>query len=405
MKMKKSEGCPGRGKQITKLSFVALAFILLFVLPIYASFGDEFDYEGSTGEEKFEEIFYSEEEGGTAQSQFINEAWADFNPWSWSYICIFAVIISILIHTVVYIVGKAIGSRSIQRYALVEMMQGAASAIMIIALVGLIVGAFDVVSDAFAGTISCMGGDIHDPVSGDMCRTQEMLDLMMKQYNYAYDASVGPEMLYGLMLSLFGVPIYSGSAGLVGTGVGGIYEEVETYHYIAHTCVQLMFFLSAKMVILQYIQENMLQFFLPLGLVLRTFHFTRGIGAFFISLAIAFFFIYPTMVFIMDSSYAASEGSTGPQLPQIVGVGMCNIPMFGSFSFGSAAFQQLWNSGERTKSLSLSKDLATFLSGIYTHLFFSNMVAFAIALTFMRFSVSILGGDMAPFMGMVGRLV
>ncbi|MCP4648403.1 MAG: hypothetical protein GY852_11850, partial [bacterium] len=181
--------------------------------------------------------------------------------------------------------------------------------------------------------------------------------------------------------------------------------EVETFHYIAHTCVQLMFFLSAKMVILQYVQQNMLQFFLPLGLVLRTFHFTRGIGAFFISLAIAFYFIYPTMVFIMDSSYASSPESTEPQLPEIIGVGMCNIPMFGSLSFGSAALQKLWNSGERARSLSLSKDLATFLSRIYTHLFFSNMVAFAIALTFMRFSVSILGGDMTPFMGMVGRLV
>ena len=69
------------------------------------------------------------------------------------------------------------------------------------------------------------------------------------------------------------------------------------------------------------------------------------------------------------------------------------------------ALQQLWNSGERAKALHLSKDLATFLARVYTHLFYSNMVAFAIALTFMRFSVTILGGDMTPFMGMVGRLV
>ncbi|MCP4646597.1 MAG: hypothetical protein GY852_02530, partial [bacterium] len=135
MKTKNSQN--GRGKQMAKLSFVALALILLFVFPIYASFGDDFDYEGSTGEEKFQEIFHSEsaDDAGTGQSQFINEAWQDFNPWSWSYICIFAVLISVLIHSVVYILGKAVGSRSIQRYALVEMMQGAASAIMIIALV------------------------------------------------------------------------------------------------------------------------------------------------------------------------------------------------------------------------------------------------------------------------------
>ncbi|MBD3397484.1 hypothetical protein GF412_00130 [Candidatus Micrarchaeota archaeon] len=388
-----------------RLTLALIALMLFFCSTAYASFGEEFDYGGASGEEKFEEVFYSEEEGGTGQSQFINEAWEDYNPWGWSHICIFAIVISILIHTVVYILGKAISSRSIQRYALTEMMQAAASAVMIVALVGLIVGAFDFISSSFGGTVACMGETISDPVSGDMCRTQELLDLMLEQYNYAYEASRAPEMLYGLMISVFGVPIYSGSAGLVGTGVGGIYEEVETYHYIAHVCVQLMLFLSAKMVMLIYIQENMLQFFLPLGLVLRTFHFTRGIGAFFISLAIAMYFIYPTIAFVMDSSYASSEAQTAPQLPEIVGVGMCNIPMFGSFSFGSAAMEKMWNSGERTKSLSLSKDLATFLSRVYTHLFYSNMVAFAIALTFMRFSVSILGGDLAPFMGMVGRLV
>ncbi len=371
--------------------------LFLFALPaVHASFGEEIDaetLEEMTGEQKFEYIFSSE---GTGQSQFINEAWGEFDNWSWSFICIFAVLISMLAHGILYIIGKSIGARGLQRYALTEMIQVSATAVMLIALVGLIIGAFDLTSEMFGGTITCQGESIADPIRGDMCRTAELMTAANKLYKYAYAASVAAEMKYSLSIYMFGFPIYQGAWN------SAWHKEIETLYYLGHTTVELMFFLSAKMFMLKYIQENMLQFFLPLGIILRTFHFTRGIGGFFIAIGIGFYFIYPTVVFMMDSSFVAT--TSAPELPDILTTGMCNLPMFGSFSFGSAALESS-NIGASASNLSLSHNIGSFIANMYTHLLFSNMVAFAMTLTFVRFATTILGGDIVPFMGMVGRLV
>jgi hypothetical protein len=374
-----------------------LVVLLLLSLALVSSMGCTAEsIEETEGQEKFEYMFYSEAEGGTGQSKFINEAWGQTDNWGWFTISIFAVFISALIFGLVYAIGYALNMNTVKRYSLSELIQTAATAIMMIALVGLLVGAFDLFSDTFGGTVTCMGEEITEPIDADICRTAEMLNAVNAQYKYAYKAAKKTEMAYSVSVTLLGFPVYQGSF------VSSIHKRAETNQYIAHVCTELMFFLTAKIYILKYMQENMLQLFLPLGIILRTFHFTRGIGAFFISIGIAFYFIYPTIVFIMDSSYVANAAV--PQMPDIVVSGMCNLPMFGSFSFGSAALEQTDITSAVTE-MTLSKNLSSFLADMYTHLMYSNMVGFAMALTFVRFATTILGGDITPFMGMVGRLV
>ncbi|MCP4647528.1 MAG: hypothetical protein GY852_07315, partial [bacterium] len=213
----------------------------------------------------------------------------------WLAICILAVIISILLHTVVYILGYAINSHGIKRYALTEMIQGAATALMVILLIGMLVQSFEYLGSL--GSVTCGDNEITNPIEADSCRTGEILEAVGKLYNKVLEADWGPEIAYSIQISAFGVTVFMGS------WVDAIYTEVETYHSIAYICVNLMIALTAKLFLLRYISENMLTTFLPLGIILRTFHFTRGIGAFFIALAIGFFFIYPTVTFMMDSSF------------------------------------------------------------------------------------------------------
>ncbi|MCP4646513.1 MAG: hypothetical protein GY852_02105, partial [bacterium] len=97
--------------------------------------------------------------------------------------------------------------------------------------------------------------------------------------------------------------------------------------------------------------------------------------------------------------------SNQPELPAVIATGMCNIPMFGSFSFGSAALANYGSRSGSASQISLSSNLADFVASIQTALLFDNLVAFSITLTFLRFATTILGGDAAPFMSMVGRLV
>ena len=315
--------------------------------------------------------------------------------WGWLPICIMAVVISVLLHTIVYMFGYSINSHSIKRYALSEMLQAAATALMVILLIGMLVQAFDYLGSL--GSVTCGGEEINSPIEADACRTGEILEEVGKKYQEVLVADWGPEIAYSIQISAFGVTVFMGS------WLDNIYKEVETYHSIAYICVNLMIGLTAKLFLLRYIAMNMLAVFLPLGIILRTFHFTRGIGAFFIALAIGFYFIYPTVTFMMDSSFM--EGLNEPELPDVVASGMCNIPMFGSFSFGSAALAQYSSRSNSASQIELSSNLADFVASIQTALLFDNLVAFAITLTFLRFATTILGGDAAPFMTMVGRLV
>jgi hypothetical protein len=313
----------------------------------------------------------------------------------WLPICMMAILVSALFNGLIFIIGKSISSQNLERYAISEMLNTAATAIMAVILIASLTQALDFVGGM--GSVTCDGEVIKAPIDGDMCRTNEFLHKIGDKYDYVRDADHFPEIEYSLMVTLLGVPVYAGA-----WMNDAVFKEVETYHSIAYICVNLMIALSAKMFMLQYIKENMLTVFLPLGILLRTFHFTRGIGAFFMSIAIGFFFVYPTVCFIMDSSFAAA--ATEPSLPDIISVGMCNIPMFGSFSFGSAALQSTSRSGAAA-GISLSNDLATFVAETQATLLYNNLVAFAIALTFIRFATTILGGDITPFLGMVGKLV
>ncbi len=312
---------------------------------------------------------------------------------TWIPVAMLAVLISALLHGLLYGVGFAINSQPLMRYSKSEMLQTAATAVMIIATLGILEWTFTLAMELTEFGVQCGGETITNPVEADMCYTQEMLNQLNEIYQNSFESDWPWEWAYSITISVLGFPVFMGAL------VDSIYRRVETYHSIAYIAVNLMLALSAKMFMLKYISENMLSVFLPLGIILRTFHFTRGIGAFFIAIAIAFFFIYPLVSFIMMGAGGIEE----PELPDIITTGMCNIPVFGSFSFGSAALAQS-GSGAAAQVV-LSGDLASFIADIQTKLLYSNMIAFGIAITFVRFATTILGGDTTPFMGMVGRLI
>jgi len=106
---------------------------------------------------------------------------------------------------------------------------------------------------------------------------------------------------------------------------------------------------------------------------------------------------------MMDSSFM--ESLDEPALPETIVSGFCNIPMFGSFSFGSAALASYGDRSSSAESISLSQSLSSFVATMQTGLLFNTLVAFAITVTFLRYGTMILGGDIAPFMGMAGRLI
>ena len=79
--------------------------------------------------------------------------------------------------------------------------------------------------------------------------------------------------------------LYDSLSSVIGMAIGGIQLSIGI--------------VTAQIWFLDLIARTAFTIFLPLGILLRTFTFSRGIGAFFISISIAFYLVYP-LTFILD---------------------------------------------------------------------------------------------------------
>ncbi len=321
-----------------------------------------------------------------------------FQGWGgagfWYINCALAVLVAALINGVIYAIGYALNSQNLKRYSQSEFLQLAATAVLLVVVVQLVIMGSQFIADNFGGAISC--GDrsisIGQAIDAAACRTAERLDYFYKQYDNIQSNVNGPEWLYYFTITLWGVPVFQGS------WVPDIYKPVETYHFIAQKIVSIMISLNAQMFLLKYVQESMLAVFLPVGIILRAFHFTRGIGGFFIALALSMYFVYPTILFMLDSGYSPAPPVQQPDYTQ---EGICSIPMFSGFSLG--AFQQATTAGSAGQmSVSIS-NVASFVSEVFVRIFYENMVALAFALTALRYGTTILGGEAGVFLNVAGR--
>ncbi|NYZ60626.1 hypothetical protein H0O01_02915 [Candidatus Micrarchaeota archaeon] len=327
---------------------------------------------------------------------FAFSGWGAGGPWFVN--CLLAIIVVAVIMGTVYAISYAFNFMSLKRFAVSEFYQLAATAVLVIFLVAIVENGQAFFLSKYGGTVICQGGEIDNTVQAAMCRTEERLTYFDKTFNSIKDSSelADKELRYYSSMSLFGIIFWQGNFD------ASLHKYVETQHAIASKLVSLMISLNSQMFVLKYIKENMLVFFLPLGIVLRTLHFTRGIGGFFIALAVALYFIYPGMLFIMDASYAPPP----PQAPSSISnrADLCNIPVFSGMSLGATTAEGQSTRSAASISVSTSS-LAAFVSQVFVKLFYDNMVALAIAVTMMRYGTMLLGGDSNVFLQMMGRWV
>lgn len=312
---------------------------------------------------------------------------------TWFLVAMLAVLVTGLVLGTVYAIAHAFSLNTLKRYAISEFLQLAATALMVIFLVMMIEMGSAFLTGLVGGQIVCGGEPLVEPINAAMCRTAERLEYFNNLFDYIKEADKWPERQYHLSFTAYGVPLYQG------LWEPSVHRTVETYHYIAAKISSIMISLNAQMFVLKYINENMLAVFLPLGIILRVFNFTRGIGGFFIALAISLYFIYPTVLFMMDSTFGAP-----PTVPELVQTrpDMCDMPVLAGISIGAAPSQSL--SGSSTMLINIA-NITSFVSNVFVRMFYENMVAFAIALTAMRYATTLLGGESGVFLSIVGRWI
>ena len=333
---------------------------------------------------------------------------------SWMPLAIAAILICVFANALAYMAGTILQSESVKRYAKSEFIEVSASALMIFFAVSLVYTLVDGTSGPISGldfvkdllgegsTISCTaatGGVYHfftdadfggGPLGAYKCKLQEKITALDVAYNNVVEANMGVERTTSFSYSAFGVPIYVGDWNM------RLHKQVEENHLVATKIVSLLVPLHAQFALAQYLQNNMLSVFLPMGLLLRIFPFTRGIGGLFIAIAIGFFFVWPTFFILTDPTYVKADKVESEMLK-----GMCFTGFTGAATVLPNALLSASQGGQSSLALASGTRL---VYEITVATLFYPFVALVITLIFIRAVTPLLGGDTGEIMRMVSRL-
>ena len=334
----------------------------------------------------------------------------------WWQLATLAILICISFNTLVYMLGYALESQEVKNYAKAEFLQVIASSLMIFFAVDLIflvssgsqtVAGFDFMGDLLgtgASSISCTatsGGSFvlwrgdpqfgTGPIGAFKCKLQEKINAVDNAYDSVKNSNYWPEEQESICYYILGVPVWCGSWDL------GLHKQVEEAHLLASKMTDVSVSLHAQYVLAEYMQKNMLTVFLPFGLVLRIFPFTRGLGGLFIALGVGFFFVWPTFFLLTDPTFIKVNNPPDSVQQQ----GVCFSGFRGSAVVMAGVVTPGASSQQSELAIAQGKDLVYQLT---VGSVFYPFVALALTLIFVRAMTPLLGGDMGELMKMVSRL-
>ena len=160
----------------------------------------------------------------------------------------------------------------------------------------------------------------------------------------------------------------------------------------------LLIGLNAQSAILDYMKANLLHLFLPLGLLMRSFYFTRGAGALLMSMGLCMYFVFPIVFLLLDPGFTPAP----PPSPDTR-----SIPQQQCYQTMSSTAQMLrLAQGSAINPISAQPSLdSTDLSKSYISLMLHPLVALFVTIAIMRYVMSILGGDTFEVLKFIGKMV
>ncbi|MBM3229821.1 hypothetical protein FJZ26_05295 [Candidatus Parvarchaeota archaeon] len=320
--------------------------------------------------------------------------------WGWELAAMLAVSICFFATALIYMFGHAFSMENIKRYANSEMLQVVASAVLISTAVFILQGALNYTVQYVVGEDSiavCKGQEfaIFDysagPISFAACKIEESIDLLENCYQQTYQNNLGVERQASTCVNIKGIPVYCGDWFL--------HSEVEQSHLIGYKIVPLLTNLYGQRSMMDYLAENMLAVFLPVGLILRVFPPLRGIGGLLIATAIGFYFVYPTIYLINDPTFVKKTRTEDTSYVD-------PIPACYPGFKGSAAVLSIPPlPGGRGPIAPKCPDAASLITKVTINLTLYPFVALVATLIFIRVAAPILGGDTGEILRMTSKLI
>ena len=337
---------------------------------------------------------------------FLGEAGA---TWAYSYLplTLLAVMVAVIIHTVMLMAGKAFHIKELESFAMSEILQAAATAVLAIFLVVILESALAVGGGLIYGELTCQGTTMS--ISGIAkvgnitamdaayeaikCRLQERAISVAGVQQDITDKAYWDFLTLNLQASVFGITAFKGD------WVSSVYERTERMRISNNLATVMLIGLNAQYALAEYLRINMLSIFIPVGVLLRSFYFTRGPGALFMALGIGMYFIFPVFYILLDPGFV--------KLPEPVEAAQptpshyCYATMSSAVSLVSTIQSQGVGS---TANLEFG-DYRTLLKKSYTSLMLHPLVALSITLVFVRYIMTVLGGDTYELTRMVTKVI
>jgi hypothetical protein len=326
---------------------------------------------------------------------------------SWAPLSAMAVMVSFIIHATLLMIGRAFQIKEFENYASSEILQAVATAVMIGSLIVMLNSALDIAHSFIAGDLVCNGQSIHigstnqstmdEAYDAIRCRIQEKAAKVGQiQGAMTTGADTWAEFnLINLQASALGITF------LKGDWITSLYSSTETKRITNNLATVMLIGLNGQSAVAAYLKANMLNMFVPLGILLRSFYFTRGVGALFISFGIGMYFIFPVFFVLLDPGFTPSPPEPPAQQIPINQQPYCYATMSNTVS----VIQTLQAGGLGTTSVLEQANIRDELSKSYIQLMVHPLVAFFLTMVFVRYMMTVLGSDAYEVMRMVSKVV
>jgi hypothetical protein len=175
---------------------------------------------------------------------------------------------------------------------------------------------------------------------------------------------------------------------VVAVGFSGLGVFLSPLHGVINFLAANIFLIIAQAALLKFIALTSVSAILPLGLILRTFYFTRKLGGALIAIAIGFFAVFPlTYVFDAQLLNIYANGSIDQAFSSAgsaVNSSISNAQSVSSSAYGIAQSASTVNSIRYYNPFSAVTSLISGISGTFTSLtnYISDIIAFLIIQVF-----------------------
>jgi hypothetical protein len=342
-----------------------------------------------------------------------------YGSWaSWLPMCILATLIAVTIYALFIAFAKAFKMTELEHYAESEILQSVATALMAMCLIGgatIVSGAGSFVAGVLgssssyvtcggtqmpviAGTAASMTSNqsvasFQDMLSIVQCRLQEKATAIAEVQDAIVSGSATDFNLLNLQISFFGITVFMGS------WLGSVFQETESIRIANNLATVLLIGLDAQSFLVLYVKNTMLTMFIPLGILLRSFQFTRGAGALFISLGIGLFFLFPVFFVLLDPGFVKVDAPPTVGNPEVLAQQLCYPTLSAAVSLVSTN-----SAASATESLTFTR-ISEQLSQAYIGLILQPLVALFLTLAFVRYMMTLLGGDPYMLMRMMTKVI